>query len=767
MEGENKAIKNRLLHYAKTDYAYYFAVYLILAMAVFYPITLHMNSTVPGSGGDTYQSLWGIWWVSYSTFVLHTSLWHTNLLYYPIGANLVYQTFSPLLAFLSAPFQSISIPFAYNLMFFFGFAISGIGMYVLAKYLIKNNYAAFFAGLVFSFSAAHVAQSYAHIQWMAIGFVPLSLYFLLAMLDDGNAHRVRSSFLLGLSFVFASFMGGIEEGIMVVAVILMALAYCLMIKEKRMSIVNRKFAEYSVFALIVAFVFGSWGFIPILHVIATPSQASTVNQYTLSQSSLWSDNILAFFVPSYYNGLFNRGNANFMYGIYEADPTEQVAFIGYIALVLALYGLYKERGGRTAIAFAFAAIFFAWLAIGPYLKIGASVTSIPGIYLLYHALPGFNVLREPGRFDMAAMMFIGLLAAYGVAHLFELKQLKSDKTKRIASVAILSAIFLMGSVGMPLNKSFLPLISTNVHTSPFYTDIGKISGNFSILALPALPNPNSTYPALYPGLATYETALSHKPIVEGYVTRSNETEIISMENIPLIVQESNLQTTGNPSYPSPIIENYTNETIMSLFNYNTDFVTLDTQAYSGVALLELEHYLRGTFGNPIYSGNRTLAFSTKNAIESRVYKSYVGYPFLPEWAETKYPINGTDQPIWVPFYLNPSEPPRILVYAPYLNGTNVTVAINSRVPQYINTSINITAMSLSHSVQNISIYTLTLSNSYLKVASFNVTPHMQTFTIPARFISGPIGNPLFFVGQYGSNGEMSIAVSGISFNKAN
>ncbi len=767
MDVENKTLGNRLLRYAKTDYAYYFVVYLILAMAVFFPITLHMNSVVPGSGGDTYQSLWGIWWVSYSTFVLHTSLWHTSLLYYPIGANLVYETFSPLLAILSAPFQLISIPFAYDLMFFFGFAISGIGMYVLAKYLIKNNYAAFFAGLVFSFSAAHVAQSYAHIQWMVMGFVPLSLYFLLTMMEEGNAHRARSSFWLGLSFVFASFMGGIEEGIMVIVLIVAVIVYYLAIKEKRAFVISKKFVKYSVFALIAAFVLGSWGFIPILHVIANPSQSSTVNQYTLAQSSLWSDNILSFFVPSYYNGLFNNGNSNFMYGIYETDPTEQIAFVGYIALILALYGLYKERGNRVAIAFAIGAIFFAWLAIGPYLKIGTAVTSIPGIYMLYHALPGFNVFREPGRFDMVAMMFVGLLAAYGIAHLYELKQLKSDKTKRIAAVAILSFVFLIGSVGMPLNKAFLPLISTHVHASPFYTDIGKIPGNFSILALPALPNPDSAYPALYPGLATYDTALSHKPIVEGYITRSNETEIISMENIPLIVQASNLQTTGNPDYPSPIIENYTNETIMSLFNYNTDFITLDINAYNGTALAELEHYLGNTFGNPIYSGNSTIAYSTKSAIQSSIYRSYVGYPFLPEWAETTYPINGTDQSIWVPFYLSASEPPRILAYAPYSNGTNVTAAINSRVPQYINTNINITAMSLSHSIQNISIYTLTSSNNYLKIASFNVTPHMRAYTIPVKFVSGPIGNPLFLVGSYGSNGEMPIAITSISFNKAN
>ena len=502
-------------------------------------------------------------------------------------------------AILSAPFQSISIPFAYDLMFFFGFAISGIGMYVLAKYLIKNNYAAFFAGLVFSFSAAHVAQSYAHIQWIAIGFVPLSLYFLLTMLNEGNTHKARSSFWLGLSFVFANFIGGIEEGIMIIIVILMVIVYYLAIKERRAFIISKKFVKYSVFALIAAFILGSWGFIPILHIVANPSQASTVNQYTLSQSSLWSDNILAFFVPSYYNGLFNSGSANFLYGIYETDPTEQIAFIGYIALILALYGLYKERKNRVAIAFTLAAIIFAWLAIGPYLKIGAAVTSIPGIYMLYHALPGFNVFREPGRFDMVAMMFVGLLAAYGTAHLFELKQLKSDKTKRIAVVAIFSFIFLTGSVGIPLNKGFLPLISTNVHASPFYIALGKLTGNFSVLDLPALPNPNSIYPALYPGLATYDTALSHKPIVEGYITRSNETEIISMENIPLIVQASNLQTTGSPSYPSPIIENYTNETLMSLFNYNTDFITLDTNAYNGTGQLELEHYLGNTFGNPL------------------------------------------------------------------------------------------------------------------------------------------------------------------------
>ena len=46
-------------------------VYLIIALAIFYPIAANMSTTAPGVGGDLYTNLWGIWWASYTVFQTH------------------------------------------------------------------------------------------------------------------------------------------------------------------------------------------------------------------------------------------------------------------------------------------------------------------------------------------------------------------------------------------------------------------------------------------------------------------------------------------------------------------------------------------------------------------------------------------------------------------------------------------------------------------------------------------------------------------------
>ena len=73
-------------------------IYLVIALVVFYPLTLHMGSNVPGSpGGDTYQNLWFLWWAKYAVLNQHTNVFQTSLLFWPVGASLVYQTMAPLL----------------------------------------------------------------------------------------------------------------------------------------------------------------------------------------------------------------------------------------------------------------------------------------------------------------------------------------------------------------------------------------------------------------------------------------------------------------------------------------------------------------------------------------------------------------------------------------------------------------------------------------------------------------------------------------------
>ena len=219
---DRKGAIDNIKDFAKAHYKEYLlllAVYLAIALVLFWPSTLNITTTVPSGRvgvnaagtGDVYLFLWDLWWLKYSLFVLHTSPYFTPLLYKPVGANLATQTLSPLAGLFSIPLQLVSLGFAYNVILFISFMLSGFFMYLLAEYLIKNRYAAFIAGLVFEFSPFHIAHALVgHLNWSGIEFIPLFILFFLLMLKDKKLYSIAG---VSISFVLVLFVGDPEQGI--------------------------------------------------------------------------------------------------------------------------------------------------------------------------------------------------------------------------------------------------------------------------------------------------------------------------------------------------------------------------------------------------------------------------------------------------------------------------------------------------------------------------------------------------------------------------
>ncbi len=185
-------------------------LYFLLVAMTFWPIFLNISNTIfDGSDyADAYQTLWNLWWVKYSVVRLHANFYYTKLVFYPIGANLITQTLSPLAGVLTAPLQAVSLAFAYNAIFILGYVLSGLFMFMLAYYLTGNKYAAFIAGLVFAFAPMHIAQSYGHLNWTSIEFLPLFVLFLLLSIKES---KIRYATLAAISFLFITFFADVEQ----------------------------------------------------------------------------------------------------------------------------------------------------------------------------------------------------------------------------------------------------------------------------------------------------------------------------------------------------------------------------------------------------------------------------------------------------------------------------------------------------------------------------------------------------------------------------
>lgn len=719
-----------------------FAMYLVFAMVMFYPIVLHIATYAPGTGADTYQNLWDIWWVKYSVFNTHSNVFYTHLLFWPIGANLVYGTLAPLTGLISVPFQLLGTVFAYNIMFLLGFALSGLTMYILANYLTKNNYAALISGFIFTFSAFHIAQSYSHIHFMNIEWIPLVIYFFIKIVHEKRSYA--NIIGMAASFALTTLMGNIEQTLMLFFALVLLFVIYLIYKETRKKLLTLNFGISMVLFVVLAFLIGSWNFIPLINAVTRAGGLGLVNSLNTAASNIeWSINPISFFVPSYYNGIiyFSGVPSNIYNTLYAPDPVEKVGYIGYVVLALVLYGIYKYR--KEMLPWVVCAVVFAWISLGPSF----------GLYTIYHALPALNVVREPGRFYLIATVFIAIIASYGAKAVFEqfTPHHGSQKSHRNKAYIILIALLILMFIennGTPLaNPS---QVVTNVKVPLLYYQLANITGNFSILEIPTLPT-STPAPYLYPGMDTFYTSITHKPLVGGYTGRENLTSSILLFNLPLAVQASYLISNGTGYYPSPVIENYTNQTLLTLYNYNTEFIVLHKDAFTQQELTPIEDYLLSTFGyrtpngnlTPVYNDNTSTAFQTLAAINKSVFRSFVTYPILADWSSISVFLNGSQQIFWVP-----SGAGAMVVYAPYSSSINTSTFRNPNLPSYINTRISFVAA--SNIPQKLYIAELTNTNSTRTIAAFNITNRPTKYTTNTPLISGPTGNLVYFLYQSGN-----------------
>ncbi len=609
----------------KNTYAKVFIAYLVIALVMYWTVTLSITTRIVNGFGDVHQSLFNLWWVPYSLFVLHHSFYFTNLLYYPIGANLATQTLSPIAAILIAPIYDLSPALGYNVLFFLGFALSGLFMFLLAKYLTKNNYASFIAGLIFAFSPVHIAQAVAHLDWTMIEFIPaFILLYILALREK----KLKYAALAALSFVLLTFIGDIQQGLLVffAAVILTIL----LVITDRKEMLRLSTLKYLGIIIVLTFVFAS-PIIALLVPYLSSGAFAVAQQNSLVSSNMeWSDNLLSFFLPSHYNGIF-QGLANsysYIYQLtykgiqYNINVGERVSYLGYSVILLVLIGIYYDyKTGRLRNLAIWISLFviFAWLAIGPYLQIGSTVTGIPGIYMLVRSVPLLNIIREPGRMDFIATIALAVMAAFGFAHLVKNK----DRSSAYKYLVIFSIIILIEYNGMPLSGAYISNSTTSAVIPKAYSEIGAVPGNFSVLILPALSNPTST-PNQFTGTDTYYVTALKKPIIGGYTSRENATQALAVTSVPLSLSAWYLESGFGLAYPSPILENYSNVTLLWLANYNTGFLSVIRSAYNITGQEEILSYLDSVFGSPVYLDNTTAVFSTQKAL-SNAGKSIVAY----------------------------------------------------------------------------------------------------------------------------------------------
>lgn len=460
-----------------------FAFFVLLTLWLTWPLAPRM-STGLSDAADARLNVWALGWNFHILATSPTKLFDANI-FAPRPDTLAYSEhlFGIAILFWPAYVLSGNLVLTYNLALFASFALSGLGMALLARELTGSRWAAVVAGTIYlaaPYRFGHLLQ----IQLLSYQWFPFAFWCLIRFLREGGR---ASLYGLVIFTTLQMLTSNYYAVYLAVAFALFAGVSLLFAKGREMLLERRRVvallgASVLVGALVAPFILPyernrERGFYrryeDVVHFSARPGD------YLASSS----------FQPW-------RGGAT---------PSERALFPGFAALLLALVGVLLGKRGGPVWAFWIALVGVGvFLSFGPELRVGDGTVTLPYRFLYRHA-PGFGGMRAPARFSMLALFGLAVLAAYGAARLLE--RMRSRKAwLGVALLAVLALEYRTLSLARVFpDAPRIPEAHRWLATAPS-------SEGEAVLVLPIHEGEAIIHESLY----MYFSTVHFKPLVNGY-----------------------------------------------------------------------------------------------------------------------------------------------------------------------------------------------------------------------------------------------------------
>jgi hypothetical protein len=155
-----------------------------LTVLMTYPQVRFLGTGVSEDIGDPLFSTWRLSWIAHQIVRDPMHLFDGNI-FYPSLHTLAFSDSMLAPGLSAAPLIWLGVPqlVTYNLLFLSGFALSGVGMFVLVRSLTGSIAAALVAGFVFAFLPFRFIH-YAHLELQMAQWMPLCLWALHRTFDS-------------------------------------------------------------------------------------------------------------------------------------------------------------------------------------------------------------------------------------------------------------------------------------------------------------------------------------------------------------------------------------------------------------------------------------------------------------------------------------------------------------------------------------------------------------------------------------------------------
>jgi hypothetical protein len=461
-------------------------------------------------GGDPGLMVWNLW--SVNEAIRHgRSPFVSDAVYYPIGARLAKHTLVPgfwpitLLVDLLTGHEILYPVYAYRVCILLSFSCALGLAYLLLRRIGLPPLAALAPSVQYAFSPfdrLHVP----HLNHISAAFLLplLGLSFLSLLRRPGRLSAAVVGVTLALGVYFSELTAFVYLGIGLACVLMLA---CRSTRGVVVTVV-RGLGPQGIAAAALCFT-----------AVLAPFAASWVSDSGKApkarQASNWSANLAGFVVPDpvqtpLYRGLAAKLGARVTKGI---DGRE--TFLGFPLLLFATAALIARPRGARAVLAGVAIVFLA-LSLGPTLKIGGTVTTLPLPYAALMRVPPFDMGRTPVRCVLMALFCLMVLAGWGLADFAEALRRRAG---RAAGAALGGAVLLWA-----VAEVYVPKAVGRPYLPP---------QRLSLLA----PGPVLNVPlSVFDAYAVFLQTLHGHPIGTGFVSRRTPAQVEHVRRLDVLLE---------------------------------------------------------------------------------------------------------------------------------------------------------------------------------------------------------------------------------------
>jgi hypothetical protein len=473
------------------------ALFVGLTALMTWPSVLHL-ATHSVEHQDVFFNIWRMEWVRHALLTSPRDLFNGNQ-FYPERGVLAYSDAMMVESLIALPLLSAGLPamLVHNLLLLGVIAASGIGTFVLARYLWGNTSAAIIAGLVFAF-APYRFSHFMHMELQWAVWMPWAFWAMQRTLDTG---ALRYGLLTGL-FMTLQLTSSIYYGLFL-GVSLATVGAIQLFAMRRRAL--RPMAALGAGALILAAT--AWVYSgPYREASARVGLRTTleIRKYSAQPSSY-------FRVPE----------SNRLLGRWRAGSTELSLYPGLVPMTLGLVALVAMRPTRITLAYA------AGLAIAIDFSLGINGLIYP--HLQYH-VGLFKGLRAPSRASILFLLCLAVLAARTTAAILA----RIPDSKRALCGAAIAAVILVEYWSAPMKLVPYP------RRPQLYEFLAQLpDGNVLELPVPrldGLPFLDTRY--LYTSTFHWKTLVNG---YSGYYPRSYLQRLVHLNTFPSEVAIEQIQ----------------------------------------------------------------------------------------------------------------------------------------------------------------------------------------------------------------------------------